>query len=101
MGLSEVRKLCHRRLAARRGRGDDDRETLHQCPACEGRGMLKLKTGTTRHRSVSCPWCDGSGFTDLLMTAFWNEYKKAGGDREKVDEILARIRREVDGHPRR
>lgn len=75
--FTEIRKICHERLDARRRAGDDDRETLSTCPECKGVGQIQLSNASgRRYRMVCCPWCDGNCVTDSYMIALWKDYKE-------------------------
>jgi excinuclease UvrABC ATPase subunit len=80
MDFEEIRQICRRRLDARkRLYEEDEQETLHPCPGCNGGGQVQLsnKSDPTRYRMICCPWCDGNGFTDMFMIVMYEEHQRS------------------------
>ncbi len=66
--LDDVKRAYRRRQRERLAKGDDERETLHPCPACNGGGQ---------YRAEECPWCGGRGHTDAYMSGLWIQFARA------------------------
>lgn len=79
MNIEEIRRICRRRMTARKRMSDDEQETLVPCPGCEGSGQVSLDVvGPRTYRVILCPWCDGNCTTDSFMIELWKEHNSPG-----------------------
>lgn len=55
---------------------EDDRETLHVCNACGGKGTREIPVPGEpgRYRQKRCVWCVGKGCVDHVVAAMFERW---------------------------